>query len=121
MDEKHSKIYRVLDIYIRLTSGVAISKTEEAQRFHIDQRSVQRDIDDLRAYFSERNAQDGSDIQVVYDRGQKCFVLQGHQSPVMSNSEILAVTKILLESRAFSKTDMVTILDKLTSGCVPQK
>lgn len=121
MDEKCSKVGRILDMYIRLCAGSVIQKESEAQRFHIDQRSVQRDIDDLRAYFAERNTRDGSDIQVVYDRIQKGFILQGHQSPLMNNSEILAVSKILLESRAFSKKDMSAILDKLVSGCVPQK
>lgn len=121
MREKHSKISRILDIYIRLCSGAVIQKDTEAQRFHIDQRSIQRDIDDLRTFFAEWNAEHGTDFQLVYDRARKGFMLQGRQSPLMSNSEILAVSKILLESRAFSKKDLSAILDKLVSGCVPQK
>lgn len=121
MSERYSKISRILDMYDRLCQGAVIQKKEESQWFHIDQRSVQRDIDDLRAFFAERNAENGSDLQLIYDRTQKGFVLSGHQSPLMNNSEILAVSKILLESRAFSKKDLSSILDKLVSGCVPQK
>ena len=40
---------------------------------------------------------------------------------MMTNSEILAVSKILLESRAFTKRKLTTILDKLVEGCVPLK
>lgn len=40
---------------------------------------------------------------------------------MMTNSEILAVSKILLESRAFTKRELKTILDKLVEGCVPIK
>ena len=40
---------------------------------------------------------------------------------IMSNSEILAITKILVESRAFTKHGIGQILDKLVLGCVPQK
>lgn len=121
MDNKHSKNSRILDLYVRLCAGAVIRKEEEAQNFHIDQRSVQRDIDDLRTFFAEWNAAHGTNLQLVYGRTQKGFVLQGHQSPLMSNSEVLAVSKILLESRAFSKKDLSIILDKLVSGCVPQK
>jgi predicted DNA-binding transcriptional regulator YafY len=57
----------------------------------------------------------------VYDRVKKGFVLTGGSSPLMSNGEILAVSKILLESRAFTRGEMSDILDKLISGCVPEK
>lgn len=39
----------------------------------------------------------------------------------MSNTEILAVSKILLENRAFSKKEIGIILNKLVVGCIPQK
>lgn len=119
--EKRSKTGRIIDIYTRLCDGEIIQKEIEAQRFDVDLRSIQRDIDDIRAYLSDKTVLNGSSCQIVYDRKRKGFVLAGYQSPVMSNSEILAVSKILLESRAFSKTDLFSILNKLVSGCVPQK
>lgn len=121
MNCRYSKNSRILDMYERLCAGKILNKSEEAQRFGIDERSVQRDIDDIRAYLAERGISSGDDRQVVYDRQRKGFLLSGYQSPLMTNSEILAVSKILLESRAFTKKDMSVILDKLISGCVPQK
>ena len=58
MVDKHSKNARVLDMYERLCSGKIINKSEEAQRFGVDERSIQRDIDDIRAFLDEldRNA-----------------------------------------------------------------
>ena len=47
--------------------------------------------------------------------------MTGNDSRLMDNSEILAVSKILLESRAFSKREITSILDKLVLGCVPRK
>ena len=41
----------------------------------------------------------------------------GNEQRVMSNSEILAASKILLESRAFSKKEIDSILSKLIQGC----
>lgn len=37
----------------------------------------------------------------------------GNELSVMTNSEILAVSKILLESRAFTRYELKVILDKL--------
>ena len=116
----HSKNNRILDLYQRLCAGRLIRKGDEARRFGVDERSIQRDVDDIRAFLEEQAAETGEGRTVVYDRRKKGFLLQGGQSPLMSNSEILAVSKILLESRAFSRQEMSRVLDKLISGCVPQ-
>jgi len=118
---KQSKIGRVLDLYTRLCAGETVRKEEEAQRFQVNLRSVQRDIDEIRAYLSDRRIRSGDSRQVVYERKKKGFLLVGSSSPIMSNSEILAVSKILLDSRAFSKEEMSNILNKLMAGCVPYK
>ena len=47
--------------------------------------------------------------------------MSGYQSPLMTNSEILAVSKILLESRAFTKKEMSQVLDKLIADVFRQK
>lgn len=121
MQKTISKNNRVLDLYERLCAGEIIQKATYAKRFGINERSVQRDIDDIRVFLDERTVTEGDSREIVYDHRQKGFRLTGHQSPLMTNSEILAVSKILLESRAFSKQEMLLILDKLISGCVPQK
>lgn len=115
----YSKNERILELYERLCAGRTLFKSEEALRFGIDERSVQRDIDDIRAFLAERKVAKGDARQIIYDRRQKGFRLVGSPSPMMSNSEILAVSKILLESRAFTKEEMSVILNKLVAGCVP--
>lgn len=116
-----SKPLRLLFLYDQLCAGHVIGKKEMGQQFGVNSRSVQRDIDELRAYLAERAVREGGHYDIVYDRQRKGFVLNGIQSPLMSNSEILAVSKILLESRAFPKAEMSLLLDKLISGCVPQE
>ena len=49
------------------------------------------------------------------------FRMDGVEDSLMSKDEILAISKILLESRAFTKKEISTILDKLIAGCVPQQ
>ncbi len=120
--DKQSKISRTLDLYVRFCEGKTINKSEEARRFGVDERSIQRDIDDIRAYLDEQSVQKAGDNRdIEYDRIKKGFVMLGAEGSMMTNSEILAVSKILLESRAFTKRELKSILDKLVEGCVPLK
>lgn len=119
-EEKSSKNTRILDLYTRFTEGRIINKSQEAQRFGVDERSIQRDIDDIRAFLAERQSDRASDGRIIeYDRSQKGFVMTGAETSVMTNSEILAVSKILLASRAFTKKEISGILKKMVDGCVP--
>lgn len=120
--DKISKNSRTLDMYVRLCEGKTINKSHEAERFGVDERSIQRDIDDIRTFLSNRQATDiGDSRNVEYIRAKKGFVMTGTEGSMMSNSEILAVSKILLESRAFTKRELSIILEKLVEGCVPLK
>lgn len=104
MNNKHSKNSRTLSMYVRLCAGKRINKAEEANRFGVDERSIQRDIDDIRAFLEDQKAESTAESrEIVYDRIHKGFVMTGTDGSAMSNSEILAVSKILLESRAFGK------------------
>lgn len=121
-NEKMNKNQRVLDMYVRLCEGKILNKTEEAQKFGVDERSIQRDVDDIRAFLDARSVNEGTDQRsVMYSRAKKGFEMVGFESSMMSNSEILAVSKILLESRAFTKAEIDSILKKMINGCVPLK
>ncbi len=118
MSSKQSKNSRTLDMYARLCEGKVINKLEESQRFGVDERSIQRDIDDIRAFLDNRLTEYKT---IEYDRNKKGFVMTSSEGSDMTNSEILAVTKILLESRAFTKKELNEILNKMVKGCVPLK
>ena len=86
-----------------LVQGKVINKSEAAKKFNVDERSIQRDIDDIRAFLDEQRTGDFTDNRTIeYDRSKKGFIMAGEEGSMMSNSEILAVSKILLASRAFT-------------------
>lgn len=118
---KESKNYRTLDMYIRLYEGKIINKAEESRKFEVDERSIQRDIDDIRSFLAERSVESGDGRKIIYDRTKKGFIMIGDEPSMMTNSEILAVSKILLESRAFTRRELKVILNKLVEDCVPLK
>lgn len=49
------KKFRTFDMYVRLCEGKTVNKAEEARRFGVDERSIQRDIDDIRGFLDERS------------------------------------------------------------------
>ncbi len=122
MQDRQSKNLRTLDLFVRFLHGRTVRKSEEAERFQVDQRTIQRDIDDIRAFLDECSVKNAADSRnIVYDRSRRGFVLTGSDSSMMTNTEIFAVSKILLESRAFTKKEMDSILRKLIDSCVPQE
>ncbi len=117
MEDKRSKNFRVLDLYSRLMEGKCLNKSEEASFYNVDERSIQRDIDDIRSFLCEK----GDNRTIEYSRINKGYMVVGDEGSMLSNSEILAVSKILLESRAFTKSEIESILNKLIAGCVPYR
>ena len=107
-----TKSERLLSIYSQLSTGAILSKAELAERFHVTQRSIQRDMESLRCYFAEQHLEQ----TVVYDRTAKGYRLS-ETDGFLSNSEILAVCKILLESRSLVKEEMLPILSRLIHRC----
>ena len=115
MSRPQPKDDRILSLYTRLQKGDVLRKKEEALRFGVTEKSIQRDIDTLRAFLeSEHTGQ-----TVVYDKRLSGYRMDTEEGK-LTNSEILAVCKILLESRSLPKADMDALLDKLLACCVPE-
>ena len=118
---REDKIVRVLQIYEKLSEGYIVNKAEEAQSFSVNERSIQRDIDDIRCFLDVDTERTGIENTVIYDREQKGYRLESLYKLRLQNSEVLALCKILLDSRAFTKDEMAEMLDKLITCCVPKK
>lgn len=117
--EQTDKIERVLGLYTKLINGSVINKAEEANNYNVNERSIQRDIDDIRNYMDIKGSEDGIINSVVYDRKVKGYRLEQIYKLKFTNPEILAICKILLDSRAFTKKEMDAMLAKLIESCVP--
>ena len=119
--ESTDKIQRVLGIYKKLINGEIVNKIEEANDYGVNERSIQRDIDDIRCFMESEVGRTGVINNVIYDRNQKGFRLEQQNRTELSNGEMLAICKILLDSRALLKNEMIEILDKLVECCVSKK
>lgn len=75
MEFKTDKTQRILSIFSRLQKGQCIKKYQESVRFHVDERTIQRDIDDIRAFFADQMMEGQGYSNVEYDRGTQGYVL----------------------------------------------
>lgn len=110
---------RMMELMMRLLNGDIVRKTDLVDEFGVNPRSIQRDIDDLRTYFSNRTAKDGTIQELIYDHSLKGYRLKTSSDKSLTDAEALTVCKILLESRSLRKDELFPILEKLIRGCVP--
>lgn len=120
-ETKLDKTPRILGIYSKLMNGYVINKAEEAVNYGVNERSIQRDIDDIRNFIDSDPSMRGIMNSVIYDHSVGGYRLETLYQMRLTNSEILAVCKILLDSRAFTKKEMTEVLEKLIECCVPKQ
>ena len=109
------KNQRVLDIYSRLLNNKEVNRKKLATEYGVSERSIHRDISDLRNFLISSN----NLAEIIYDDKTNSYILRNEANQKLNNSEILAVCKILLDSRAFLKNEMTTIINKLMKQCIP--
>ena len=109
------KNQRILDIYLRLLNNREVNRKKLSKEYKVSERSIHRDISDLRTFLVSTN----STSEIIYDDKTNGYVLINEDNQKLNNSEILAVCKILLDSRAFLKEEMITIINKLMKQCIP--
>ena len=104
---------RLLYLYEMLVHGKGLQKKEAAARFGVNERSIQRDIDCLRNFFASQEPPQ----EILYKAKEQRYELTSAAGSFLSCGELLAVCKILLDSRSMPKDEMEPILDKLLSRC----
>lgn len=118
IDYNGNKGFRLLSIYETLNKGELVSKNSLAQQYNVSEKTIQRDIDDLRAYLADTHF-DEAEISIKYDKIRKGYYLVRFEREWFTNEEVLAICKILLESRAFNKNELDSLINKLLLQVVP--
>ena len=119
IDFKENKGFRLLQLYERLSRGEIVRKAELAQKFVVTDKTIQRDIEELRSYLAETRTDEG-EASIVYERSRGGYLLSHAASEWLTNEDVLAVCKILLESRAFCREELDALLKKLLRQTAPQ-
>lgn len=112
---RNSRLDRILYIQQVLVQGGVLNKQQMADRFGVSEKTIQRDLDTLRNHFADSEPR----REILYNSAKGGYLLDDTLSRFLTSSEILAVCKILLESRSMVKEEMFPILDKLVQVCTP--
>ena len=118
LDYNGNKGFRLLSIYERLNKGELVNKETLAMDFGVSLKTIQRDIDDLRAYLTETHFTE-SEVSIKYDKAQNGYYLVRLEREWLTNKEVLSLCKILLESRAFRKDEMSALITKIIMQATP--
>lgn len=115
--EKVSKSMRVLELYNKFKNGEEINKFYEANNYGVSEKTIERDFNEIKAFFEREAGEKGVTDHIESDRIRRKHYLRRVREGKLSKSEILAISKILLDSRAFTKERMDQIIEKLISCC----
>lgn len=119
-NDYNDKVSRVLSLYQRFMEGEVVDKEAEAARYGVSSRSIQRDISAINNFFEQETEKSGVINTIEYDKKKGGHYLNQIYKTKLTNSEILAICKILLDSRAFTKNEMISILSRMIDCCVPK-
>ncbi len=117
-DFRGNKGFRLLNMYEQLNKGEGLVKSKLAVRFGVGEKTIQRDIDELRAYLAEMHYSEVDNI-LKYDRARNVYSLERLEREWFTNEEVLTIAKILLESRGLCKEEMDRLIDKLSLQVTP--
>ena len=109
------KDIRLLELYDRLLKNEDIDIKKYAEKNKINIRTAERDIKTIRNFLAKKNQ-----TELIHNSKKKKYQLTYSEDSInLTKSEILAVSKILLASRAFLKDEISLIIDKIVKQCGP--
>ncbi|WP_244835011.1 WYL domain-containing protein [Clostridium sp. BJN0001] len=113
------KAEALLYIYNRLFEGKIVKRQYVLDNFEIKERTFYRYIKDIRKFIENPNGE-LMGKEVVLDRSKGGYILRGKMEKDLSEKEVLAISKVLLESRGFVKTELEDMLYKLLENCISE-
>lgn len=105
------KVTRILDLYTRLHLGEEINKSAFSIEHNINERSTDRDIEDIRIFLSETY----SYRELNYDKNKKVYYLTNCSKNSLSSVEVVTLLKILINSRALRIDEMSGMVNSILS------
>ena len=106
-----SKSVVILDIFESLNKGLAVNKQELADKYNRDPKTIQRYIREIKDYYYYLYPE--QEIDVKYSRSLDGHQLSESNQHTLTNKELLAICKIILDRRAFNDQELEKIIDKL--------
>lgn len=105
-----SKNERSLSIFFRLLRGESISVKRLSLEYEVSAKSISRSINDMKAFLADHRELVGN-TELRYSSQDKCYHL--YMDEFLTSKELISLLEILIGTRALSKIELLTIVDKL--------
>lgn len=107
---ENSKQYRVLEIFFRALRGEDIFVQKLADEYEVSTKSISRNIADLKAFLADNRELVGN-TELEYSHKDKCYRL--FMDEFLSSKELFALVEVMIGARAFSRDELLILVDKL--------
>lgn len=122
---KISKDERLLDIYTRFLSGEIVDAKEIAEKYVVDVKTIRRTFDSIDNYLGDKLVSKGENLYIEnITKARNEFAqyrLVNAEGRFLTRGEIIAVCKILLDSRGLAEEEMDRVINKLIKQAVMPK
>lgn len=108
----------LLFIYNQLKEGKIVTRDNVLDKFDINERTFYRYIKDIKKFVEGESNGELIGEKVISDRQKGGYILKGKHEKNLSEKEVLAVCKVILESRGFIKSEIKDIIYKLLDNCI---
>jgi len=99
----------VTEMLIRMLQGEKLTMDDEKERYHCSTKTIQRYLRDIKDTIEESNFK----VSYIHDLKRKEYYLKEQSD--FSFEETLALLKIIIGTRAFNKTELEQLMDRLLS------
>lgn len=116
-----TKTYALLYIFNELKEGRVLIKDNIIEKFKINERTFYRYIKDIKEFIMQESVEANGQLigdEIISDKEKEGYILKKSRKRVLNEKEILAISKVLLESRGFVKCEMEEIINSLLDNCV---
>lgn len=114
---ENNKQYRVLEIFYRGLRGEDLSVQELANEYGVSTKSITRSINELKDFLADHRDLVGN-TELQYSHKEKCYHL--YMDEFLSNKELFSLVEVMIGSRAFSKMELLTLVEKMKRFTTPE-
>ena len=114
---ENTKYERLLEIFFRGLRGEDLSVQRLADEYGVSTKSITRNINDLKAFLADHRDLVGN-TELQYSHQNKCYRL--HMDEFLNNQELFSLVEVMIGARAFSKMELLALIDKLKRFTTPE-
>lgn len=108
---------RLLELFFRGLRGEDLSVQKLAAEYGVSTKSITRTVNDLKSFLADHRELVG-ETELQYSHQDKCYRL--HVDEFLSNKELFALVEVMIGARAFSKMELLSMIEKLRHFTTPE-